>query len=216
MLAAGVATYRFWREQGGALPQVMAGHSLGEIHGAGGRPAASNSGPRWSWCRFRAQAMQAAVPQGQGAMAAILGLEDSDVEAVCAEAGQGEVVEAVNFNAPGQVVIAGHVGAVERAIDAGDGARCQACLPLPISVPAHSSLMLPAAARLAERLAATPVAAPAGSRCTASTSSGTQVPMRSAPGWSSSCIRRCTGPRRCARMIAAGRPTSSNADPARC
>ena len=161
MLAAGIATYRFWREQGGAPPQVMAGHSLGEITAL---VAAGSIEFRAAvdLVRFRAQAMQAAVPQGQGAMAAILGLEDSDVEAVCAEAGQGEVVEAVNFNAPGQVVIAGHVSAVDRAAELARMRGAKRVLPLPISIPAHSSLMLPAAARLAERLAATPVAAPAG------------------------------------------------------
>ena len=106
MLAAGVATYRVWRERGGRVPAVMAGHSLGEFSAlvaAGSLDFRTAVG----LVRFRAEAMQAAVPQGQGAMAAILGLEDSDAESVCADARQGEVVEAVNFNAPGQVVIAG-------------------------------------------------------------------------------------------------------------
>jgi [acyl-carrier-protein] S-malonyltransferase len=106
--------------------------------------------------------MQAAVPQGEGAMAAILGLEDSDVEAVCAEAAQDEVVEAVNFNAPGQVVIAGHAAAVSRAIEAAAARGAKRAVLLPISVPAHCSLMLPAAALLRERLNDTPIQERAG------------------------------------------------------
>jgi [acyl-carrier-protein] S-malonyltransferase len=159
MLAAGVATYRVWREAGGAVPAVMAGHSLGEFSAlvaAGSLDFKTAVG----LVRFRAEAMQAAVPQGEGAMAAILGLEDSDIEAVCADAQQGEVVEAVNFNAPGQVVIAGQAGAVARAAELAKIRGAKRAMLLPISVPSHSSLMLPAAARLAERLAATPVAPP--------------------------------------------------------
>jgi [acyl-carrier-protein] S-malonyltransferase len=117
MLTAGVATYRLWRERGGAQPAMMAGHSLGEftaLVAAGSIDFKTAVG----LVTFRAEAMQAAVPQGQGAMAAILGLEDTDVEAACAEVAQDEVVEAVNFNAPGQVVIAGLAAAVARAIEA--------------------------------------------------------------------------------------------------
>jgi [acyl-carrier-protein] S-malonyltransferase len=159
MLVAGVATYRVWREAGGAVPAVMAGHSLGEFSAlvaAGSLDFKTAVG----LVRFRAEAMQAAVPQGEGAMAAILGLEDSDIEAVCADAQQGEVVEAVNFNAPGQVVIAGQAAAVARAAELAKIRGAKRAMLLPISVPSHSSLMLPAAARLAERLAATPVASP--------------------------------------------------------
>ena len=161
MLTAAVATYRVWREQGGPIPALMAGHSLGEFSAlvAAGSLAFADA---VALVRFRAQAMQAAVPPGEGAMAAVLGLEDSDVEAACDEAAQGEVVEAVNFNAPGQVVIAGQAGAVARAIEAARARGAKRAIALPISVPAHSSLMAPAARRLGERLAATVVAKPIG------------------------------------------------------
>jgi len=151
MLTAGVATYRLWRERGGALPQHMAGHSLGEFSAlvAAGCLEFETA---VDLVRFRAQAMQAAVPQGRGAMAAILGLEDGEVEASCREGSQGEVVEAVNFNAPGQVVIAGTASAVARAIQAAAAKGARRALPLPISVPAHSSLMAPAAEKLRVRL----------------------------------------------------------------
>jgi [acyl-carrier-protein] S-malonyltransferase len=161
MLAAGVATYRLWRERGGAVPRFMAGHSLGEFSAL---VAAGSLEFRSAveLVHFRAEAMQSAVPHGAGAMAAILGLEDCDVEAACAEAAEGEVVEAVNFNSPGQVVIAGTAAAVERAIAAATARGAKRAVLLPISVPAHSSLMLPAALGLRERLAAAPVAAISG------------------------------------------------------
>jgi [acyl-carrier-protein] S-malonyltransferase len=161
MLTAGVATYRLWRERGGAVPALMAGHSLGEFS-ALTAAGCFDFKDAVDLVKFRAQAMQAAVPSGEGAMAAILGLEDTDVEAACAEAAQGEVVEAVNFNAPGQVVIAGTASAVARAIEAANARGARRALPLPISVPAHSSLMAPAAERLRERLDAVAVAPPAG------------------------------------------------------
>src|ERR1700749_2316413 len=116
MLTAGVATYRLWRERGGATPGMMAGHSLGEFS-ALGAAGCLDFKTAVGLVKFRAEAMQSAVPQGQGAMAAVLGLEDIDVEGACDEAAQGEVVEAVNFNAPGQVVIAGAAAAVARAIE---------------------------------------------------------------------------------------------------
>jgi len=161
MLTAGVATYRLWRERGGAQPAMMAGHSLGEFTAL---VAAGSIDFKTAvdLVKFRAEAMQEAVPQGQGAMAAILGLEDTDVEAACAEVAQDEVVEAVNFNAPGQVVIAGLASAVARAIEAATVMGARRALALPISVPAHSSLMRPAADRLRERLAQTPVTPPSG------------------------------------------------------
>jgi [acyl-carrier-protein] S-malonyltransferase len=152
MLAAGVATYRLWCARGGPFPKLMAGHSLGEFSA---RVAAGclDFKDAVGLVKFRAQAMQAAVPPGEGGMAAILGLEDMDVVAACAEAAQGDVVEAVNFNAPGQVVIAGRAAAVSRAIEAASAKGAKRALALPVSVPAHSSLMAPAAERLRERLA---------------------------------------------------------------
>ncbi|HEX4153139.1 MAG TPA: ACP S-malonyltransferase [Steroidobacteraceae bacterium] len=159
MLTAGVATFRLWGERGGPLPALMAGHSLGEFS-ALTAAGCLDFRAAVDLVKFRAEAMQAAVPPGQGAMAAILGLEDSDVEAACAEAGQGEVVEAVNFNSPGQVVIAGTVPAVARAIEAATARGARRAMALPISVPAHSSLMRPAAERLRERLATLTLSAP--------------------------------------------------------
>ena len=161
MLAAGVATYRLWRERGGAAPVLMAGHSLGEFS-ALVAAGCLDFEEAVDLVRFRAQAMQAAVPPGEGGMAAILGLEDIDVATACAEAAADEVVEAVNFNAPGQVVIAGHAPAVARAIEAASAKGAKRAIALPISVPAHSSLMAPAAEKLRERLARVAVKSAAG------------------------------------------------------
>jgi [acyl-carrier-protein] S-malonyltransferase len=161
MLTAGVATYRLWRERGGAVPALMAGHSLGEFT-ALVAAGSLNFTDAVDLVRYRGELMQAAVPPGEGAMAAIIGLEDADVTAACDEAAQGEVVEAVNFNAPGQVVIAGSAAAVARAIEAATALGARRALALPISVPAHSSLMQPAAQSLRARLADTPVARIAG------------------------------------------------------
>lgn len=152
MLTAGVATYRLWRERGGRVPSMMAGHSLGEFS-AQVAAGSLDFKTAVALVKFRAEAMQAAVPQGEGAMAAILGLDDADVQAACAEAAQGAVVEAVNFNAPGQVVIAGEAAAVARAMAVASAKGASRAMPLPISVPAHSSLMTPAAELLRERLA---------------------------------------------------------------
>lgn len=154
MLAAGVAVWRVWRRRGGAAPTVMSGHSLGEFTAL---VCADSLDFRTAieLVRFRGQAMQAAVPHGQGAMAAVLGLEDAEVEAACAEVAQNEVVEAVNFNAPAQVVIAGHAAAVARALEACKLRGAKRTITLPVSVPSHSSLMKPAAHRLRERLEAT-------------------------------------------------------------
>ncbi len=163
MLTAGVATYRLWRERGGSVPALMAGHSLGEFS-ALTAAGCLDFKVAVDLVKFRAEAMQAAVPPGQGAMAAILGLEDTDVEAACDEAAQGEVVEAVNFNAPGQVVIAGTATAVARAIEAATARGARRAMALPISVPAHSSLMAPAAERLRERLETIEVASPSGTQ----------------------------------------------------
>jgi [acyl-carrier-protein] S-malonyltransferase len=157
MLTAGVATYRLWRSRGGPVPSMMAGHSLGEFSAlvAAGYLDFKTA---VELVRYRGELMQAAVPNGQGAIAAILGLEDIDVEAACEEAAQGDVVEAVNFNAPGQVVIAGLAEAVARAIAIATAKGARRALPLPMSVPAHSSLMQPAAEKLRVRLENTVVA----------------------------------------------------------
>jgi [acyl-carrier-protein] S-malonyltransferase len=156
MLTADVAVYRAWRAAGGAEALVMAGHSLGEYAAlvAAGAIAFADALPL---VRFRAQAMQDAVPQGVGAMAAIMGLDDEGVVAACAEAAQMQSVEAVNFNAPGQVVIAGHKEAVERAIVAAKARGAKRGLLLPVSAPFHSKLLQPAAKRLAAYLAEVPV-----------------------------------------------------------
>ncbi|HEY4316216.1 MAG TPA: ACP S-malonyltransferase [Herbaspirillum sp.] len=147
MLTAAVATYRAWLAAGGKLPALVAGHSLGEYSAlvAAGVVSFRDALPL---VRFRAQAMQEAVPVGQGGMAAILGLSDQDVRDACAEAAQGQVVEAVNFNAPAQVVIAGHKDAVQRACEAAKAKGAKRALVLPVSAPFHSSLLRPASDRL--------------------------------------------------------------------
>ena len=160
MLAAGIATWRLWRERGGAQPAIVTGHSLGEFTALTAAGALD-----FSVCvdlvRFRGRTMQDAVPVGTGALAALLGLGDADAEAACAEAAAGGgVVEAVNFNSPGQVVIAGERGAVLRAIDAAKIRGAKRALELPVSVPSHSSLMKVAGSRLAEKLAATVLRTP--------------------------------------------------------
>ena len=149
MLTAGYATYRAWLEAGGGEPAMVAGHSLGEYTAlvAAGTLDFRDAVPL---VRFRAQAMQEAVPLGTGAMAAVLGLDDDAVRKACADAAQGEVVEAVNFNAPSQVVIAGHKAAVERGAAAAKSAGAKRAVMLPVSAPFHSSLLEPAAQRLAE------------------------------------------------------------------
>ncbi len=160
MLAAGIAVWRAWLAAGGARPTLLAGHSLGEYTAlvAAGALTLRDALPL---VRFRAQAMQEAVPTGVGAMAAIMGLDDEGVGAACAEAGQGQVVEPVNFNAPNQVVIAGHREAVERAVAAAKSRGAKRAVLLPVSAPFHSSLLKPAAMRLAGRLAQIGIAAPA-------------------------------------------------------
>jgi len=159
MLTAGVALWRLWRSQGGALPARVSGHSLGEFTAlvcAGSLGLAEAA----DLVRHRGRLMQEAVPAGAGAMAAILGLADADVITVCAEAAQGEVVEAVNFNSPGQVVIAGARAAVERAMELAKGRGAKRAVLLPLSVPSHSSLMLPATGPLEEKLARVAWSAP--------------------------------------------------------
>lgn len=159
MLTAGYAVYRAWLDAGGPEPSWLAGHSLGEYTAlvASGALAFRDALPL---VRFRAQAMQEAVPMGEGAMAALLGLEDEAVVAACAEAGQGQVVEAVNFNAPRQVVIAGHKPAVERGIAVAKSKGAKRAVMLPVSAPFHSSLLKPAADRLGAYLDQVAVVAP--------------------------------------------------------
>jgi [acyl-carrier-protein] S-malonyltransferase len=160
MLTAGVAVWRAWQAAAGATPAIVAGHSLGEYTAlvAAGALAFRDAVPL---VRFRAQAMQEAVPAGVGAMAAILGLDAESVAAACAEAAQGQVVEPVNFNTPEQIVIAGHREAVERAIVVATARGAKRGVLLPVSAPFHSSLMKPAGERLATRLAGVPFAIPA-------------------------------------------------------
>lgn len=159
MLTAAVAVYRAWQAAGGPTPTVVAGHSLGEYSAlvAAGAIAFKDAVPL---VRFRAQAMQEAVPVGEGGMAAILGLSDDDVRAACAEASVAGVVEAVNFNAPAQVVIAGAKAAVEKACEIAKAKGAKRALPLPVSAPFHSSLLKPASDRLREYLANVTVTAP--------------------------------------------------------
>jgi [acyl-carrier-protein] S-malonyltransferase len=159
LLTAGVAVWRVWRGQGGAEPACVAGHSLGE-YSALVAADALDLATAVKLVEFRGRAMQAAVPPGVGAMAAVLGLDDDAVRAACAESVAGEVVAAVNLNSPGQVVIAGNAAAVDRA-----GAACKArgakrVVPLPVSVPSHCALMRPAADALERELAAIAIRAP--------------------------------------------------------
>lgn len=159
MLAAGVGVWRVWQEQGGAAPGVMAGHSLGEYTAlvcAGALELADAIG----LVAERGRRMQAAVPEGTGAMAAILGLEDASVAAVCERAAEGRVVTPVNFNSPGQVVIAGETGAVQRAMELAKEAGAKRAILLPVSVPSHCDLMKPAAEKFAERLRTTTIKSP--------------------------------------------------------
>lgn len=147
MLTAAVAVYRAWIAAGGPLPSIVAGHSLGEYSAlvAAGVIQFKDAVPL---VRFRAQAMQDAVPVGQGGMAVVLGLQADDVRAVCLEAAQGEVVEAVNFNEPTQIVIAGHAGAIDRACEIAKAKGAKRAMKLAVSAPFHSSLLKPASDRL--------------------------------------------------------------------
>lgn len=159
MLAAGVATWRAWQEAGGPAPDIMAGHSLGEYTAlvcAGALGFADGL----SLVEARGQFMQEAVPEGEGAMAAILGLDDDAVQDACARARNEQVLEPVNYNAPGQVVVAGHRDAVERCADAAREAGAKRAVLLPVSVPSHCSLMAPAADRLGMLLSETPLERP--------------------------------------------------------
>lgn len=159
MLTAGLAVFRAWRAAGGTVPAFAAGHSLGEYTALTAAGSISFA-DALKLVRLRAEAMQMAVPEGQGAMAAILGLDDDVIIAACAEAAAGDVVEAVNFNSPGQVVIAGERLAVDRAIELMKARGAKRALPLPVSVPSHCALMKPAAEKLAAALLHVNVGAP--------------------------------------------------------
>ena len=160
MLAAGVAVYRAWQSQNGAMPAIMAGHSLGEYTAlvAAGAIEFADALPL---VRYRAQCMQEAVPEGVGGIAAILGLDDEVVRAVCAEGAQGEVLEAVNYNSAGQVVIAGNRAAVERGMELAKAKGAKRAIMLPMSVPSHCSLLKGAAEKLRTYLENVTVLAPA-------------------------------------------------------
>lgn len=160
MLTAGVAIYREWIARGGALPSLVAGHSLGE-YSALVVAGALDFQEAVKLVRLRAQAMQEAVPQGEGAMAALLGLDEAAAVDACAEAAQGEVVSAANLNSPGQIVIAGARAAVERAMAAAKARGAKRAVLLPVSAPFHCALMKPAAERLQQRLADIEVRVPA-------------------------------------------------------
>jgi len=159
MLTAGVAVYRAWQSQNGATPAMMAGHSLGEYTAlvAAGALSFADALPL---VRYRAQCMQQAVPEGVGGIAAILGLEDEAVRAVCLEGAQGEVLEAVNYNSPGQVVIAGNRAAVERGMELAKSRGAKRAIMLPMSVPSHCSLLKGAAEQLRDYLAGVAVQSP--------------------------------------------------------
>ncbi|MDD5177348.1 MAG: ACP S-malonyltransferase [Sterolibacterium sp.] len=159
MLTAGIAAYRCWLARGGPKPALMAGHSLGEYSAlvAAGAISFADAVPL---VELRAKAMQEAVAAGEGAMAAILGLAATTVQAVCAESAQGQVVESVNFNSPEQTVIAGHAAAVQRAADACKAKGAKRALLLPVSAPFHCALMQPAAEKLKSRLASLAVSVP--------------------------------------------------------
>lgn len=154
LLTASIALWRLWQEKGGAKPDFLAGHSLGEYSAlvAAGVLSLRDAAVL---VQARGEFMQAAVPAGTGKMAAIIGLDDDKVRQACADSAQGDVVEAVNYNSPGQVVIAGSAEAVERAMEACKEAGAKRALPLPVSVPSHCALMKPAAEKLAEKLEAT-------------------------------------------------------------
>lgn len=152
MLSAGVAVWRIWKAEGGPDPVVMAGHSLGE-YSALVCAGAMGFSDAVSLVADRGRFMQEAVPQGAGGMAAILGLDDERVQGICTDAAESEIVAAVNYNSPGQVVIAGNKAAVQRVCDLAKQAGAKRALPLPVSVPSHCALMRPAAVQLGERLA---------------------------------------------------------------
>lgn len=214
MLAAGIATYRAYLEAGGKIPSVVAGHSLGE-YTALVAAGALDFADAVKLVRLRAELMQSAVPQGVGAMAAILGLEDEQVKAICAEAAQGEIVEAVNFNSPGQVVIAGNTAAVERAMAATKEAGAKRALPLPVSVPSHCSLMKPAAEKLAEALKDITIKQPQIRVIHNADVALTMMPTKSKMPWYANCTARCAGQKPSTHLFPKASPNPPNAAPAK-
>jgi [acyl-carrier-protein] S-malonyltransferase len=198
MLVAGVSLYRAWQAAGGAAPDFVAGHSLGE-YTALVVAEALRFRDAVGLVRFRAQAMQEAVPEGTGAIAAVLGLDDEAVRAVCREAAQGEVLEAANYNAPGQVVIAGHRTAVERGMAAAKARGAKRAVALPMSAPSHCSLMRPAAQRLQARMADVEIRAP---RIPLLTSADVQVPG-DAQAVRDSLVRQLSSPVRWVELVQA-------------
>lgn len=214
MLAAGIATYRAYLEAGGKTPSVVAGHSLGE-YTALVAAGALDFTDAVKLVRLRAELMQSAVPQGVGAMAAILGLEDEQVKAICAEAAQGEVVEAVNFNSPGQVVIAGNTAAVERAMAAAKETGAKRALPLPVSVPSHCSLMKPAAEKLAEALKDITIKQPQIRVIHNADVALTMMPTKSKMPWYANCTAQCAGQKPSTRLFPKASPNPPNVAPAK-
>ena len=214
MLAAGIATYRAYLEAGGKIPSVVAGHSLGE-YTALVAAGALDFADAVKLVRLRAELMQSAVPQGVGAMAAILGLEDEQVKTICTEAAQGEVVEAVNFNSPGQVVIAGNTAAVERAMAAAKEAGAKRALPLPVSVPSHCSLMKPAAEKLAEALKDITIKQPQIRVIHNADVALTMMPTKLKMPWYANCTARCAGQKPSTHLFPKASPNPPNAAPAK-
>ena len=159
MLTAGISVWRVWQNQGGRQPNVLAGHSLGEYSALVAAESLSFE-DAVALVAKRGQLMQEAVPTGSGAMAAILGLEDEQVHQICRDQAEGQVINAVNFNAPGQVVVAGHREAVERTVSGARAAGAKRALVLPVSVPSHCDLMRPAAEKLAHHLASVEISPP--------------------------------------------------------
>jgi [acyl-carrier-protein] S-malonyltransferase len=198
MLTAAYAIYRAWQQAGGPKPAIVAGHSLGEYTAlvAAGALAFRDAVPL---VRFRAQAMQTAVPVGVGGMAAILGLDDDAVRAVCAEASVAGVVEAVNFNAPAQVVIAGHKAAVEKACEVAKAKGAKRALPLAVSAPFHSSLLKPASDQLREYLAGIDVQVPS-----IPVLNNVDVAVVNEPAWiKDALVRQAAGPVRWVESVQA-------------
>lgn len=214
MLTAGIAVYRLWLARGGAEPALVAGHSLGQYSAlvAAGVLQFKDAVPL---VELRAQAMQDAVPAGEGAMAVIMGLAAPAVIEVCAESAQGQVVEAVNFNEPKQTVIAGHAAAVARAAELAKAKGAKRALLLPVSAPFHCSLMQPAAEKLKARLAQLSLAVPRIPFLNNVDVQQVSDPRRSGTPWCARRPRRCAGSKPCRRWRRRGSAMYSSAARAR-